>query len=95
MTREPPNQRLADRLEDLKQLTESTISVEYHGGSLFVLTSRDGNFWNSVFDDLRRHNFDVQKHVDGELYVEKGKTKQEQRDLERRNEAAKEQFRQR
>lgn len=72
-TRSPPNQRMAAQLEELKQITEATVSVEYDGGSLFILEARDNEFWNSVFNDLREHNYQINKHLDGEMYVEKSR----------------------
>lgn len=79
--REPPNKRMAERLEYLRHITESTVSVEYHGGGVFMLESRDGNFWNSVYRTLREHNFQVQKSLGGTVFVEKGP---DPRELQRR-----------
>lgn len=53
-TRPVPNERLRKRLDHLCNVTESTIAAEYHGGGVFMLRSRDGNFWGSVYDALDR-----------------------------------------
>lgn len=70
-TQEPPTERLTTQLEHLREITESTVGVDYHGGSVFILTARDNEFWNSVFRSLREHDFQIQKQLDGKLYVEK------------------------
>lgn len=67
---EPENQRMENRYEELKMIMESTIEVKYHGNGVFMLKAQDGNYWNSVFDELRRHDFEVQKNLDNTLYVE-------------------------
>lgn len=66
-----PNERFRKRLDHLCNVTESTIAAEYYGGGVFMLRSRDGNFWGSVYDALDRHDFGVQKHLGNTLYVEK------------------------
>lgn len=70
--REPENDRMRKRLEHLRTITESTVEVAYHGGGVFMLTAHDDKFWNSVYQTLREHNFQVQKSLGGTVFVEKG-----------------------
>jgi hypothetical protein len=69
--REPPNKLLQNRLEELTAITASTVTAHYHGGGVFVLQARDNEFWSDTFRSLREYDFQVQKQLDGELYVEK------------------------
>lgn len=71
MSEKIPNKQYEKQYEELQAVLESTIEVQYSGGSQFILTARDDEFWNSVFNDLRRHNWEVQKHISGEMWVKK------------------------
>lgn len=71
-TRAPPNERLTKRLEHLREITPSTVKVACNGGSVYMLRGRDNEMWTEVFQALRDHNYEIQKLLDGTLYVEKG-----------------------
>lgn len=71
MSETPPNERMANRLDELKQITASTVTVDYRGGSVFVLTARDNRFWSDTYKALDRHEYEITKNLDGELFVEK------------------------
>lgn len=77
-TSPPPNELLRERLDHLCNITESTIAVEHSGNGVYMLRSRDGNFWGTVYDALDEHNYEVQKHLGNTLYVEKGPDPREQ-----------------
>lgn len=79
-TRAPPNERLAERLDHLRQITASTVDVDYHGGSVFVLTARDNEFWSDTYRSLDRHNYQINKNLDGSLYVEKSPAERDRRE---------------
>jgi hypothetical protein len=70
-TRDPPNQRMADRENELNQITRNTVHAAYHGGGVFVLTSRDGDFWTDTYRALEEYDYAINKSIDGTLYVEK------------------------
>lgn len=76
---ETPNERFTERLDHLCDVTPSTIACEYYGGGVFMLRSRDGNFWGAVYDALDEHNFEINKHLGNTLYVEKGPDPREER----------------
>jgi hypothetical protein len=69
--RAPPTTLMQNRLDELNQITASPMTAVYHGGGVFVLQARDNEFWGDTFRSLREHDFIVQKHLDGDLYVEK------------------------
>jgi hypothetical protein len=69
--REPPNKLLQNSLEELNTITASTVTAHYHGGGVFILQARDNEFWSDTFQSLRECDFQGQKQLDGELYVEK------------------------
>jgi hypothetical protein len=85
--REPPNKLMEERMNELDQTTASTVDVHSTGGFVVMLTARDNQFWSDTDTALREHGYQVQKHLEGTLYVEKAPT---ERDLERRAEAEKE-----
>lgn len=71
MSETPPNDRLATRLDELKRITASTVDVDYRGGSVFVLTARDNQFWSDTYKALDRHEYEITKNLDGEMFVTK------------------------
>lgn len=71
MSETPPNKRMENRLKELNQITASTVEASYYGGSVFVLEARDNEFWSDTYSALDRHDYEINKNLDGEMYVEK------------------------
>lgn len=80
MSETPPNERMANRLDELERITASTVTVEYRGGSVFVLTARNNQFWSDTYKALDRHEYEITKTLDGEMYVEKAPAERDRRD---------------
>jgi hypothetical protein len=69
--RAPPTTLMQNRLDELTAITVSTVTASSYGGGVFVLQARDNEFLGDTFRSLKGHDFIVQKHLDGDLYVEK------------------------
>lgn len=70
-TTTPPNDIMQSREDELNTITASTVKAAYSGGGVFTLHARDNQFWTDTFRALREHEFSIQKHLDGTLYVKK------------------------
>lgn len=65
-----PNERLANRVEELNAITATTVEAAYDGGSVFELRSERA-FQRDTFDALRTHDYRITRQRDDALYVEK------------------------
>jgi hypothetical protein len=86
--REPPNNLMKERVDELNEITQSTITAYSTGGFAFMLVERDDRFYENTYSALADHDYRPYRHIEGTLYVKKDTTTE--RDLERRAEAEKE-----